>query len=377
MLPAPPAGSTDVGYRAGMSGGDGVRRPPEDAAACARMFEEFASTTAARAPLYSRLSAGIAADGELAAVLLTAPVTQRQPVLLFACVHALLLESPDDDLASYYPNLTVDPGGGDPLPAFRAFCQRRREEVEELLRTRSTQTNEIGRCALLLPALSIVSDETGPLAHLDVGASAGLNLLLDRYRYVYDPGGSVGSESPVTLTCGTRGAVPVPARMPAVAARRGIDRAPVDVHDDDQARWLEACVWPDQIDRFERLQAALELARASDLDLRAGDAVVDLAANVDELASAGHVVVTNTWVLNYLTPAQRQDFVAALDDVAARHDVSWIYAESPQLTPELPGPAAGPEVERTALVLVTWRGGRREVAHLADCHPHGYWLHWR
>ena len=101
------------------------------------------------------------------------------------------------------------------------------------------------------------------------------------------------------LECGTRGPVPVPAAMPPIVQRCGLDRSPVDVHDADQRRWLEACVWPDQTDRFDRLRAALELAAGEQIDIRRGDAVADtapIAASLD-----AHPVVTNTWVLNYLT----------------------------------------------------------------------------
>jgi len=351
--------------------------------ACAYMFAEFGRTAAKRAPLYARLSAGIAGDDELAGLLLTAPVTQRQPVLLFACVHALLLDGPGDPLARHYPNLTPDPDPGDPLPAFRAFCRSHRGALEHLLRTRSTQTNEIGRCALLLPAFGLVAAEVGAVTHLDVGTSAGLNLLLPSYCYRYEPQGTdgevctVGDASPVILTCGTRGKVPIPGTMPEVVRSRGLDRTPIDAHDEEQARWLEACVWPDQTDRFERLRAALDLARVTPLDVRTGDAVTDVVAHVEDVASVAHPVVTNTWVLNYLTGAQRSDYVGALDTLGSRMDLSWIYAESPFLTPELPGPSDDAYVERTVLVLVRWRGGRRTVDHLADTHPHGYWMHWR
>ena len=351
--------------------------------ACALMFAEFGRTVAKRAPLYARLSAGIAADDELAGLLLTAPATQRQPVLLFACVHALLLDGTDDPLTRHYPNLTPDPDPGDPLPAFRTFCRAHRGTLEHLLRTRSTQTNEIGRCALVLPALGLLATEVGAVTHLDVGASAGLNLLLPRYSYRYEPEGTdrdadtVGDASPVLLACGTRGDVPIPDRMPEVVLSRGIDRTPIDVHDEEQARWLEACVWPDQTDRFERLRAALDLARTTELDVRMGDAVTDVGAHVEELATVAHPVVTNTWVLNYLTGEQRTDYVGALDTLGARLDLSWIYLESPYLTPELPGPSADANVERTVLVLVRWRRGRRAVDHLAEAHPHGYWMHWR
>jgi hypothetical protein len=340
------------------------------------MFADFSRTTASRAPLYARMAAGIAEDEQLAALILRAPPEQRQPVLLFACVHDLLLAGFDGDLAGHYPNLTSDPDPGDPLPALREFCALHDSELTERLALRSTQTNEIGRCALLLPAFGLLAAEVGPLAHLDVGASAGLNLLLDRYHYRYEPGGSLGPPSTVELVCGTRGAVPVPPAIPEIVARLGLDRSPVDVHDAAEARWLEACVWPDQTDRFSRLRAALSMARRDGVEVRHGDAVADTAALVESLAD-GHPVVTNTWVLNYLTPTERAAYVDALDGLGARLDLSWIFAESPYLTQNLPGPRADRASERTVLVLVRWRAGERTVAHLADVHPHGYWMHWQ
>jgi hypothetical protein len=342
------------------------------------MFADFARTTASRAPLYARMANGVAGDVELASLLLHAPPEQRQPVLLFACVHALLLDGDGGgDLARHYPNLAADPDPGDPLPALRRFCHRRRPELIAMLGTRHTQTNEIGRCALLLPAFGILASEHGELAHLDVGCSAGLNLLIDRFRYRYEPGGTVGpASSPIELACGTRGAVPVPSAVPVIAARLGIDPRPVDVRDVEEARWLEACVWPDQPDRFTRLRTAIGMARTADLTVRRGDAVADTMSAVDALAASGHPVVTNTWVLNYLSAAERTAYVDTLDALGARRDLSWVYVESPYLTPELPGPPGDVATDRTVLVLVRWRAGERSVTHLGNAHPHGYWLHW-
>lgn len=341
-----------------------------------RMFTDFAAATESRAPLYARLSRGIAGDDELAGLLAVAPPTQRQPVLLFACVHALLLAEPDDELAQWYPNLTAEPLTTDPLPAFRRFSRRNREALERLLATRSTQTNEIGRCALFLPVFGLLEAECGPLAHVDVGASAGLNLLLGRYGYRYEPGGTVGPEDGVVLTCGTRGPVPVPDRVPEIRVAVGLDRSPISVHDDDQARWLEACVWPDQRDRFERLRAALALARETHLDVRRGDAVEDTPALVEDVAAKGHPVITNSWVLNYFTKEARVAYFEMLVALGRRHDLSWIYAESPAQIEGLPVPDDDPARELTVLSLVRWRNGERRVDHLATCHPHGYWMHW-
>jgi hypothetical protein len=302
-------------------------------------------------------------------------------VLLFAAVHWLLLRHPNDALALWYPNLATRraaPPEGDPLDSFRAFCDRHADALAELLATRSTQTNEIGRTALLVPALGLIERELGPLALVDVGASAGLNLLIPHYDYVYDPGGQLVAGSAVLITCGTRGRAPVPANHPAITVAIGVDASPLDVTDRDQALWLEACVWPDHVDRFERLRRAITIATDVGVDVRAGDAVASLGALVTEAAASGHPVITTTWVMNYLPAQQRCAFVAEAERAANAHDLTWIYAESPALCPELPGvptPRPGPQ-QPTVLVVARWRDGRLTTTHLADCHPHGRWLHW-
>lgn len=343
----------------------------------AARFRDFARTAAARAPLYGRLSEGIADSPDLVRLLHAAPEQQQLPVLLFAAVHHLVLAADEGlTLRRWYPNLAPEPATGDPFPAFRSFCAERRDDLEQLVAARSTQTNEVGRCAQFLPALGLLADEVGPLAHVDVGTSAGLNLLLDRFQYRYSPGGLVGADSSVVLECATRGNPPLPAVLPTVTRSIGLDVAPIDVTDDDEVRWLEACVWPDQAERFDRLVAAIELARQRPPDVRRGDAVTALPAVVAEAAEHGHPVVTNSWVLNYLTGAQRTAYVGTLDNLGASRDLSWLIAESPAQTPELPVPTTSPAEDITVLSMVTWRSGRRTVRRLATTHPHGFWLHW-
>jgi hypothetical protein len=275
-----------------------------------------------------------------------------------------------------------EPAGGrkiGAIDAFSQFCAARARALTELLSTRRTQTNEIGRCALFVPSFADIAERRGPLAHVDVGASAGLNLLIPRYDFVYDPGGAITTGSSVTITCSTRGDVPVPGAHPPIAAAIGLDADPVDVGDPLQARWLEACVWPDQVERFERLGAAIEIANREGVDIRRGDAVETVAALVAEAAGSGHPVVTTSWVLNYFSAEARWQFVGVLDRAAESVDLSWVYVESPALCPGLPGmPAArqGPK-QPTAVVVVHWRDGRRDARHVADAHPHGRWLHWR
>ncbi len=351
----------------------------DELAVCRQRFADFARSVERSAPLYAELASGVAADDHLTGLLLAAPVAQRQPVLLFACVHWLLLHDPHDPLAAWYPNLTAAPRRSGAIDAFARFVRAHDDELRSLLSTRATQTNEIGRSSLFLPAFAMLDAECGPLARIDVGASAGLNLLAGAFHYDYEPGGAVGpADASVRLHCRTEGAVPVPTVLPRFAAAVGLDPNPVDVRDPDQARWLEACVWPDEVERFHRLEAAIALARTVGVDLRRGDAVTDSAALIAELGRRGHPVLTTSWVMNYLTADERREFVAALDRAAAEQDVSWVYAENPALCPELPGGEVQGDDPNlpTSLVLVRWRGGRRTAVLLARCHPHGRWMRW-
>jgi hypothetical protein len=350
-----------------------------DVAACQQAFRNFARHAGRAAPLYGVLASGIADDADLAALLLLAPPQQRQPVLLLASVHWLVLHDRDAPLARHYPNVQpVRPQHSDAVADFRAFCAERHDALADLLATRRTQTNEIGRTALFVPAFGLLERERGPLAHIDVGASAGLNLLTPWFDLYYEPGGALSTGSPVVVHCTTRGDPPIPARHPAIAAAVGLDAAPLDVGDPAQALWLEACVWPDQVERFERLASAIAIANRVGVDVRAGDAAADVGSLIDEVGKRAHPVVTTSWVLNYLSADHRMRFVAALDVAGASGDISWVYAENPALCPDLPGV---PERERTgdeptAVVVVRWRDGERTATHLADAHPHGRWLHW-
>lgn len=345
----------------------------------AQRFRAFAGTsTRTRAPLYSRLSAAAADDGDILRLLHHAPETQQIPVLLFAGVHFLLLRGEGRELAAHYPNLSSTTPAGDPVPVFRDFVLDHAEALSTVIATHNTQTNEVGRCAQFVPPLGLLAEELGTLAHVDVGTSAGLNLLLPRYSYEYEPGGVLGAGSTVHLHCTARGDVPVPVppSMPHIATSIGIDQSPIDVLDDDAVRWLEACVWPDQADRFARLVAAIDLARAHPPDVRQGDAVADVAAVVHEAAAHGHPVISNSWVLNYLPDDVRAAYVAELDRLGRTLDLSWIIAEAPAQTPGLPVPTSHPPEEVTVLSLVRWRQGERDVRRLATTHPHGYWLQW-
>jgi hypothetical protein len=342
----------------------------------ARRFRAQAATALPRAPFFASMCAAIAERPALVELLAAAPDGQQSPVLLLAALHDQVLADPGSELAARFPTVTAHPRTGDIGPVLDRFVADHAAVLHRVVTTRTTQTNEIGRCGLLVPVLAGLAAEVGPLALLDVGSSAGLNLLLDRYEYDYLPGGHVGAASTVKLEIGTRGAVPVPAELPPIAARVGLDRHPVDLADTDAVRWLRACVWPDQRDRLARLDGALAIAAAQPVEVRRGDAIDDLAGALDTVSQAGHPVVVNTWVLSYLSHAERRAYHAELHRIGSTRDLSWVFAESPAQTPGLPHPATLADQHVTALSVVRWRSGQATAEHLGIAHPHGYWLHW-
>ena len=326
-----------------------------------------------------------------------APPAQRRPNLLLAAVHFLLLGGVDERLADHYRTVAEwrgtpvrrPPDDRDPFVEFAAFARAHRTSWPTLLATRATQTNEVGRSAVLLPAFVTVAAAAGrPLALVDLGASAGLNLLFDRYAYRYAsstgadaPGAGVGAgvAAPVILDCDVRAGVLPDLALPPVAYRAGIDRQPVDVDDDDAARWLLACQWPEHVTRFARLRAAIDLARAAPDrgDVRTGDVVDDLAETVAEAPPDAHLCVYHSWVAAYLTTERQQALGAAIADVARSRPVSWVFAELPYEVPGLPVPPAPadragdrPPKGATAVVLVDVdRDGRRSRGPPAGRRP--------
>jgi hypothetical protein len=291
-----------------------------DADHVAAGYREFAAREAGRSPLYAEWAAGVAGDDDILGWLAGLPRGKRQPNLLFASVR-LLAGTPAD------------------FASLREVLRTRRAEVEAVVLSRRTQTNEPARCALLLPALAALPQ---PLALLEVGASAGLCLLPDRYAYDY-AGRRVGNGGPV-LRCRPEGGVPVPDALPEVVWRRGLDLSPVDVRDADAVRWLELLVWPGEEYRLDDLHGALAVAREDPPPVVPGDLVTDLPALAAEAPADATLVIFHTAVLAYVPSAGR----AAFAEIVRSLDAVWLANEEPGvlgLKGRGPALASGPPPE--------------------------------
>ncbi len=269
---------------------------------------------------YERLALGVAARREILAFLAALPSLRRQPNLLFAAARLLQGTAVDID-------------------ALSAIVGTRPDALRGIMLTRTTQTNEPARCAVLLPILAALSQ---PLALLEVGASAGLCLLPDRYGYDYAVAriAPPSPQAPVFF-CVAGGTVPLPARAPQIAWRAGLDLNPLDVSSAEDVAWLEALVWPEQEQRLANLRRAIDVARRDPPRVVCGDLLTDFASLAASAPSDATLVVFHTAVLAYVAEAEaRSRFV----DAVRRSRAIWISNEVPAVFPDIAArvPAARP-----------------------------------
>ena len=308
-----------------------VERVP-DAAAAADAFRNLADAEGSRIPTYARICRIIAERPELHGLLLEAPTGQRLPVLLLAAIHDVVLRDPSEALACWYPSVTGEPpSDDDPTQALLALVEEHHHRIVGLLRTRRVQTNEVNRCVGWQLSLGeLCAEDDRPLALIELGASAGLNLRLDDYSIRLaasspdDAAESVAQVGPTdsAVRLGTHlrtGAwAEVSRPLPPVVHRVGLDLHPLDVTDPDDARWLAACTWPEQRERFERLTAAIGLAATAPPRVVSGDMVDDVAALVEGAPNGAHVAVLASWALTYIERVRRIELVDALAEAAER-----------------------------------------------------------
>ena len=272
------------------------------AAAAYRAFAEY--EVKGYSNTYFEWALSISEDPGVLTLIDELPVRSQQPNLIFAACRFL----------------GVEPG---PYRVLRNFLLTHWSLVAEVALRRRTQTNEPGRCAVLLPLLAMLPQ---PLALLEVGASAGLCLYPDRYSYVYDDDHRIdpaGGVSDVSLVCATRGDPPLPEALPDVVWRAGIDVAPLDVRDASSMKWLASLVWPEQEFRQHRLAAAIDIAKSDPPLLFEGDLVDRLAAVVARAPHEATLVVFHSAVLSYLDEGHRRDF----EQQVRRLPATWISNE--------------------------------------------------
>jgi len=278
-----------------------------------RRFAEFEAHGISA--IYEEWALGVASDEHVQSRIETLPRQKWQPNLVFASArwHGAPLSGYSD---------------------FREWLLHHWDEVAATAMARFTQTNEAGRCGVLLPELMRIE---GPVALLEVGASAGMCLYPDRYSYRYRTPAGVhridpsAGQSSVVLDCEVLNEGALPAELPDVVWRAGIDLTPIDVTDADSLSWLETLVWPEQTERRARLRAAAEIVAADPPMLAAGDLNRELERVAGQAPSNATLVIFHSAVLAYLSDDERDAFVRQVKSL----DAVWLSNESAGVLPEV------------------------------------------
>ncbi len=310
-------------------------------------YRDFATYARGDSPVFESWALGVAEDPVLHEWLADLPELKQQPNLVFAAArwHGA-------------------PALGE-YADMKAVLLAEESAVKATIMARATQTNEVGRLATITPLLATLD---GPLALIEVGASAGLCLYPDRYDYDWPGAGTLTGSGGPRLTATASGPVPVPSRHPEIAWRAGVDLNPLDVTDEDAMAWLQILVWPEQEERRERLSRGIEVARREPPLLETGDLLDSVPGLVRRAAEHGTPVVFHSAVLAYLDVSERDVFHDLMIALVAQGACHWISNEGPQVLPRVTGGFV-PGPKRFVLAL--------DGTPVAATHGHGDAVEWR
>ncbi|MFD7039015.1 DUF2332 domain-containing protein [Rhodococcus jostii] len=343
----------------------------------AQVYRHFGEVDAAEtSPLYGRVAVALSESDEALRAIEAAPARKRHPTVILAALHDLALAGRAPALASAYAEADGDAAAGAAVDTLL----RMTDSVVALAVRRKTRPDETGRCTVLYPAIAEAARRVGANAVglIDVGCSAGLNLNVDRVGITYSNGQSLGDlSSPVQLSASIVGDRPVPVRvMPQVVARIGVDLDPVDVTDADEARWLRACLWPDQPERIARLDAEMALAATAPPLLLQGDAVEVMPDAVARVPADALPVVTTTWALSRFPVESRLRFLDRLDEAAASRPVAWVSVEGVGVAPTIPTLGDRHASGHSLIGLAVFDGSALPAEAVGRCWSRGRVLAW-
>lgn len=293
------------------------------------------------------------------------PLEAAMPLRLAGGLHWLHLAGKDARLAPVYAG---DIARQSEVDAIVATVAADHDALLEPWLEGPPQTNEAARSCSFMAGLLWLTPRLGPRFEMnEVGASAGVNTMMERYRY--DLGGVAAgpADSPMRLTPEWRGAPP-PSGAPEIVAIRGCDASPVDLADPAQALRLKAYVWPDAPERLARIDAAAALARRQPPDVVEMDAAAFVAERLAAPQAARVTrVIYHSIVWQYLPPETRARITQAIETAAAsataERPLAWLALETNRAT------------FRHELNVRYWPGGGEAVA-LSEAHPHGAWIDW-
>lgn len=329
-------------------------------------FLTFAETECqGSSPLYNYLSIEISKDEELLNLCMQARESQPLPNLLFGAVHYLLLKGTDHQLNDYYPSIVTNPKPYDQsFDSFQAFCRSYSQGILSILKTRRVQTNDVRRCAYLYPVFCFIYKKAKKnLALIEIGTSAGLQLLWDKYAYSYGqhdvlgnkesrleiPSEIVGDHRPIL--CST---------PPPVSTRVGLDLNVVDLTNADEKLWLKSLIWPEHKERRLMFEKASSYISDYPVHFVEGNGVELLYQQVENVPEDSVACIFHTHVANQMTPDMKRNLLKTVESMGKERDVCHIYNN----------------IQDRYLHLDYYLNGVESKQTIAEIDGHGRWFKW-
>ncbi len=316
-------------------------------------------------PLYEFLALKIAEDQEMLELAAEAREGQPVPNLFLGAVHYLLMKGKKHPFREYYPSITSVPKRAEnSYRDFVDFCREYSDDILQLLETKIVQTNEVRRCSYLYPVFSYIFQMTKkPLALIEIGTSAGLQLFVDQYSYSYGTNqvyGNIGSDVHITSEI-RAGKTPLnQMRIPVVASRIGIDLHINDVNNDEDYLWLKALIWPEHHERRELFEKAANYVGHQSLNLIEGDGVALLKGLSEEIPADQVICVFHTHVANQMPSEIKEALLKQIGDIGAQRDIFHIYNN----------------IYDRDLHLDFYLNGKENSNKVGETEGHGGWFSW-
>ncbi|WP_245946834.1 DUF2332 domain-containing protein [Paenibacillus cellulosilyticus] len=333
----------------------------------AKQFRLFAARECrGSSELYGYLAVGIADNPEL--LQLAAHVRPGQPVpnMLLGAVHYLLLSGIDHPLADYYPSIAAE-NALDPTRAiyeFATFCKQYEQEIIAILTSRLVQTNEVRRSAYLYPSFCVIyAIARKPLALIEIGTSAGLQLLWDQYGYCYDDNHIYGNkQSDLVITAEVRGdnAPFLLEHSPPVTTRIGIDLHVNNLSEADDYQWLRALIWPENTDRIKRFEQAAAYSKRQPPTFIEGNGVALLPELATSISQNSALCIFHIHAANQFSQQDKAELEAHIQRLGKERDVYHLYNN----------------MSDRSLHLDYYVDGKEHRLTLAQTDGHGRWFRW-
>ncbi|UJL47693.1 DUF2332 domain-containing protein [Virgibacillus sp. NKC19-16] len=280
--------------------------------------------------LYEILSERTAEDEGLLELCTNSQGGQPIPNLFFGAVHFLLLKGTSHHLKNFYGSITDTPENPNQcFPYLKDFCKKYSDEIITVMQRKLVQTNEVRRCSYLYPSFCFAYEKVQkPLALIEIGTSAGLQLLWDKYSYTYKTDDVYGNNDSIVQINGEvegRGFPLLRKNSPPVASRTGIDLHVSDLNDPDDFLWLKALIWPEHNDRRELFERAANYATRNHLNLIEGDGVALLPEIIKEIPKDSAIIVFHTHVANQFSNQDKLMLLEEIRNMGKERDTFHLY----------------------------------------------------